>query len=423
MKRAKTALIWLLTALLLCSCAAREAVETEPEPEGFMPALDTKIAGSVTICGDIADFPALLAAFEDFGAYYPAITMRYVKLDDYNSAITAALDGEDAPDIYFVHGRMRGQQRYRTVFDHAENLADPALSISLDVIRPRLLKPEGEELSMVPVLSSAYGMLVNESLFEKCGLSVPESFEALREVCAAFEAQGVSSPLCGYTGAGNGSAFYIAAYTRLCGLVSGDESAIEELNALSPEGGERLRAVFERVDELGEVLDRAASESIQDNHTAVIERFFEGNTPMMIAAAETVTAARLYGAPDFDYAFYPLPVSDKDAVFLDLAAASLAVNKESGSLALANEFMRFLISETELQNLAERAGLIPVTVGWTDGGVYAPFAAIPDRRSVTPEDVNITEEVSLQLRVLAQRVGHGLMTVDEAVEAYGKVTT
>jgi multiple sugar transport system substrate-binding protein len=177
------------------------------------------------------------------------------------------------------------------------------------------------------------------------------------------------------------------------------------------------------VDELCGVIDKEASESIMDNHTAVIERFFEGNTPMMIAAAETVTATRLYSAPDFDYAFYPLPISDKDAVFLDLAAVSLAVNKESENLALANEFMRFLISEAELRSLAERSALIPVTVERADGGVYAPFAAIPDKRSVTPEDVNITEEVSLQLRVLAQRVGHGLMTVDEAVEAYGKVVT
>ncbi|MBR1843059.1 MAG: carbohydrate ABC transporter substrate-binding protein [Oscillospiraceae bacterium] len=422
MKRAKAALIWLLTALLLCSCAVRET-EIAPEPEGFAPALGRDTAGSVTIYGDIADFSALLEAFEDFRAYYPAIELRYVKLDDYKSAVVSALDGENAPDIYFVHGWMRGQQRYRTVFDHAENLASPALSISLDCIRSRLLTYDGEELSAVPVLSSAYGMLVNRSLFEKFGLSVPESFDALREVCEDFKAGGVSSPLCGYTGAGNGSAFYIAAYARLCGLVSGDERAIEELNALSAEGGERLRAVFERVEELSELLDVTASESIMDNHTAVIERFFEGNTPMMIAAAETLTATRLYPEPDFDYAFYPLPVSDKDAVFLDLAAVSLAVNKESGSLKLANEFVRFLTSEDELVKLAERSALIPVTVERPESGVYAPFATIPDRRSVTPEDVNITEEVSLQLRVLAQRVGLGLMTVDEAASAYGKVVT
>ena len=103
--------------------------------------------------------------------------LTFTKVDDYNNMIGTVLDGNEAPDIYVSNSWMYGREQYKASIDHAEDLADPSLGLDLACIRPNImLKTDDGTLPMVPVFSNTYGMLVNNDLFEKEGLSIPTTY-------------------------------------------------------------------------------------------------------------------------------------------------------------------------------------------------------------------------------------------------------
>ena len=188
-----------LMILGLAACGA-EKQEATPTEEGFRPALDTSAKCHITVGGGYDNFEALEAEFDSFNAYYPNAELVYTKVDDYNNMIGMVLNGNDAPDIYVNYSWMYGRDQYKASIDHAENLADSALGLDLACIRSNIILNTGDgTLPMVPVFSNTYGMLVNNSLFEKEGLSVPTTYEELVEVCKAFREKGYENPMMGFS--------------------------------------------------------------------------------------------------------------------------------------------------------------------------------------------------------------------------------
>ena len=168
----------------------------------------------------------------------------FTKIDDYNNMVGMVLNGNDAPDIYVNYSWMYGRAQYQVSIDHAENLADPALGLDLDCIRSNiLLNTDDGTLPMVPVFSNTYGMLVNNSLFEKEGLSVPTSYQELVAVCDAFREKGYENPMMGFCQNELTSLFTLTLYPYFCGTVAQDEEAVKELNGhchrLGLAGGDR----------------------------------------------------------------------------------------------------------------------------------------------------------------------------------------
>ncbi len=154
--------------------------------------------------------------------------MMYTKIDDYNNMIGTVLNGNDAPDIYVNYSWMYGREQYRSSIDHAEDLTDPALGIDLGCIRSNiLLNTEDGKLPMVPVFANTYGMLVNNSLFEKEGLSVPTTYQELVAVCDAFREKGYAEPMMGFTREETTSVFSLAIYPFFCGTMARDAEAVK----------------------------------------------------------------------------------------------------------------------------------------------------------------------------------------------------
>ena len=180
MKRVLTVLLALLLVLLAASCGKKTDDET------FTPALDTETACKISVVGSYDNFEALEAEFDRFNEYYPNVELSYTKIDDYNNAIATVLSGNDAPNVFFSFSWMIGNSASDEVFAHMENLADPALGLRLDCIRPGLLNraSDGRVLT-VPIFSTSYGMLINDDLFAKEGLSAPSTLPELLSVCAA----------------------------------------------------------------------------------------------------------------------------------------------------------------------------------------------------------------------------------------------
>ena len=356
----------------------------------------------------------------------------FTKVDDYNNMIGMVLNGNDAPDIYVNYSWMYGREQYQSSIDHAENLADPALGLDLDCIRGNIiLNTDDDTLPMVPVFSNTYGMLVNNSLFEKEGLSVPTTYQELVDVCKAFREKGYENPIMGFSNKETTSLFTLTIYPFFCGTVANDAEAVQKLNSLDASAGEYLRPSLEKITQFlsDSSVDLDACAEIENNYDAVILRFFEGDVPMMTCSGDTVSGTKkresrseAFIANPFAYTFVPVPMSDEGANFLDMPNLQFSVNKESPDLDMANEFMRFLITPRELSEMAKNKGLMSPTKDLSFNSMYAAFGSVPESRILSPEVIGLTDDAVIQLRQAVYRVGTGEMTIDEAIAGYGAFT-
>ncbi|MBQ6594584.1 MAG: carbohydrate ABC transporter substrate-binding protein [Clostridia bacterium] len=427
MKKTARVILAVLTILSLTVCGSgRLAAKAE---ESFRPSLDTSVDCQINVVGGYSNFEALEAEFDLFNGYYPNVQLMYTKIDDYNNMVGMVLNGKDAPDIYVNYSWMYGRDQYKSSIDHAEDLADPALGIDLDCIRGNIILNTGDgTLPMVPIFSNTYGMLVNNDLFEKEGLSVPTTYPELTAVCEAFREKGYVSPIMGYSREETTSIFTVTGYPFFCGTVADDAEAVRSLNTLDPSAGEYMRPSLEKIgqflNDCGVDLD--ACSEIENNYDAVILRFFEGDVPMMACSGDTVSGTKkreerseAFIAAPFAYSFAPIPMSDEGAYFLDMPNLQFSVNKDSPNLDMANEFMRFLITTEELNRIALNKGLVSPTKDLSLNSMYAAFGSVPEARTLSPEVIGLTDDAVIQFRQAVYGVGTGAMTVDEAIALYG----
>ena len=176
-------------------------------------------------------------------------------------------------------------------------------------------------------------------------------------------------------------------------------------------------------------VDLEQCAEIENNYEAVILRFFEGDVPMMICSGDAVSGTKkresrseAFIASPFSYSFAPVPMEDDGAYFLDMPNLQFSVNKDSANLDMANEFMRFLITTRELNEMAQNKGLISPTKDLSFDSMYAAFGAVPESRILSPEVFGLTDDAVIQLRRAGYLVGTGAITIDEAVADYGTFT-
>lgn len=427
MKKVMCVFLSILLILGMSACGAEKQEQTVQE--GFKPSMDTSVKASIKIAGGYDNFEALEAEIDRFNEYYPNVELVYTKVDDYNNMIGTVLSGNDAPDIYVNYSWMYGRDQYKASIDYAENLADPALGLSLDVIRSNiLLNTDDGTLPMVPVFSNTYGMLVNQSIFEKEGLSVPTTYDELIKVCDTLRDKGYDNPLMGFSKEETTSIFTLTIYPFFCGTVAEDKEAVEKLNSLDASAGEYIRPSLEKITEFLEDtrVNIDACDKIEDNYDAVILRFFEGDVPMMTCSGDTVSGTKkresrseAFSANPFKYTFVPIPMSNDGVTFLDMSNLQFSVNKESSNLDVSNEFMRFLITSEELNEMAQNKGLMSPTKDLSFNSMYAAFGDIPESQILSPEEIGLTDDAVIQLRQAVYKVGKGEMTIDDAIAGYG----
>ena len=426
MRRLLCVILFICILVSLTACGGKPQEETAA---GFKPSLDTSTSCSITVVGSYDNFEALEAEFDKFNEIYPNVQLSYVKLDDYNNVLDATLESHDKPNIFFSYTWMMGNEKYASVCAHMEELSDSALRLNLDCIRPSLLNHDAEgHVFLVPVFSRTYGMLVNNDLFEKEGLSIPTTRTELAAVCEAFRSKGYASPMMGYSLKSSGSFMYTVAYPLFAAALAENPEALALANELDPAAGEYMRPALEAVEQLIQngCIDMNECDKIEDNYTKVILRFFEGDVPMMICAGDTVSGTRkresqseAFASAPFDYAFAPIPLTDDGGYFIDSPSIQFSVNKNCENLDMTNEFMRFLITNEELNAMASVKRLVTPTKDLSFDTVYAPFGQVPAERTISPEVIGIKDPLTVQIRVAAFQVGKGEITIDEAVAMYG----
>ena len=423
-----------LVSVALVACAASPGSSATSsgqagEQKSFVPSLDKNTKSTISVAGNYDNFEALEAEFDKFNAYYPNVELSYTKIDDYKNIIATTLSSTNAPDIYFAQDYMLENSKYDALFQHAEDLSDPALNIDLSCVRPSLLcKDKNGAIPMAPIFASTSGILVNEDLFKKEGITVPTNYQELLVACDKFNKAGYPTAILCHNVA--------SSYGNLIGEPMYDEASkhpemVKELNTLDPTAGKYMKSTLDKVSDMTArgCFNLDVCNKLEDGYNALILRFFEGDIPMALCSADTAsgTAKResmseAFIAKPFSYALYPLTLTDEGACLLDKPNIQFAVNKESKNLNVANEFMRFLMSPQELNDIARAKRLLTVTSDLAYDGVYAPFSAVDQNRIISTREVGLSDDVTIQYRVAAYNVANGKATIDEAMAGYGSYT-
>ena len=397
------------------------------EEEIFTPKLDKETVGVVNVAGHYSNFEALEEEFNRFNEYYPNVELKYTCLDNYNKIIATALVGENAPDIYFTLPWMMNSDDYNPLFENAEDLSDPALGMRLSCIRDGLLaKDRYGKTSLIPIYTTTYGMMVNDDLFKKEGLSIPKTYNELIEVSKKLKDAGYSNPVMGYNQ--KSSMLYSLFFPYFCGTIAGNENAVKELNELNPSAGEYMRPTLNLIADFMSkgIVDIESCNAIKDDYDAVIKRFFEGDIPMMFASGSTVSGtekreiqSEAFSANPFKYSFHPIPTTENGGYFLNNIAIGFSVNKNSENLDVANEFMRFLISTEELNLMAKNKRMVTPSKIMDLDGIYSSFGELDEKQIIYLYDLGLADAPDVQVRKAGAQVTNGTMTVDEAVAAFG----
>ena len=398
--------------------------------EEFKPALPTETSCSITVAGTYSNFESLESEFERFLEYYPNADMRYINLDSYDSTIAIALMGDEAPDIYVTATWMRDDDGMEAVFDNAEIVSDPALNIDLKCLRKGVLcAEENGDVLMLPIFTRSYGMLVNMDIFEKEGLKVPETYESFVEVCDKLKAAGYDNPLMGANVTTVSGMYYAFAFPLFCDEVRHNPDSVAALNSMDASAGELMRPALQKLKDfvdMGYLSPSVCSDEIEDDYNAVILRFFEGDVPMMLGSGDMVSGtfkreskSEAFLANPFKYKFFVVPAGEKGGFFLDNVHLFFSVNKNSKNLDMTNEFIRFLMREKELGNMAAIKRLITPTNDFSLDEVYSSLEKFPEDRTIIYQEIGLSDAVNKEFRFAAYKVANGEMTVDEAVKAYG----
>lgn len=428
MKRLVSFVLALFMTFCLAACNCGGPQENQKK---FEPRLDVNTSCKIKIVGTYSNFEALEAEFDRFNEYYPNVELSYTKPDGYENSIATILNGNDAPNIFFSVKSMYGNSAYDSVFAHMENLADPSLGLDLDCIRPGLLNRDSQgRVLTVPVFSTSYGMLINNNLFEKEGLKVPKTLQELLNVCASFKQKGYVSPLMGYSSKSDGCLMNTLAYPIFAATLAEHPEMVAPANQGNPSAGPYMRFALETLSQLitGGCIDIEECNKIRDNYTEVILRFFEGDVPMMICTGDTVSGtgkresqSDYFKEHPFTYTFAPIPVTSKGGYFLDSPSVQFSVNNTCSNLDMTNEFMRFLISETELNQMASVKRLITPSKDFSFDKVYAPIREVSSDRVISPTALGIEDAIAKQIRIASYKVGKGELSIDAAVESYGSL--
>ena len=370
--------------------AAETEAEAEPEQtaaaeEGFVPALDTDTEATLYFVGSWGNFEALDQVALDFQQYYPNVEVVYTKLDDYrNDLANRFVTGEEI-DLFMLSWWAEEYSLNQNIIDNAEDLNETGIdfsNINADMLQTGQVN--GAQ-TVMPLYLESYGYMVNLDIFEQTGIAVPTTYDELISACEALVEAGYEQPI--YMDASHYGRSFVGYYLQQLQSGSDEQTALDSAAALA--------------DELigtGYVTDEG--DTLEDTYNAMILRFFEGDIPVMVmpAGQYSGTAKReaksdAFQENPFEYAFIPAPFEDDgNAYIAQLGSIYMGVYKDSAQLDLANEFLRFMLTDEEMLVLQEIKNMPTANVN--NGMQNFPYLAAAEPVYSTADGITAFDEAA-----------------------------
>lgn len=314
MKRNTLKTVALVTAAIL-SAAVFTACGKSEEAKGFSPRLDTEAATNIDIAGFFGNYEALDAVTNSFNEIYPNVTFSYeqVGADRLNEYMKAS----GCVDIFMTaDDNIRSSvQTDVYVNEYCTDLLGEDIDLSAvteDMLRGctvdgKILKiPSGQKL---------YGMVVNKTLLENEGLSVPQTYSEFIDTLKALKDKGYT-PI-----QGSSKLIYSYLITNMTAdLVGNDADFLTQLTNSDDAAVQKMTGVYSRLKELidnGYTDPELNASYPDDNYDQAILNFFEGDVPFWVCNSENASGMKKresksekFSAEPFDYGFCFIPMGD-----------------------------------------------------------------------------------------------------------------
>lgn len=415
-------------SLIFASILALSVTGCNNQKDNFKPALDKDTSCTISVKGHYDNFEALDEQIVKFKQYYQNVRVVYTKVTDYTkeATINDLFSGDGAPDIFFVSNGWENDSRYTRLFEVAEDLSDPQYNIDISSVREGLIyRDKDNHVPFIPIFTNSYGMMVNETLFKKHNLSIPKSYEQLIQVCDKLVTLGYKNPIMSYNGS-----LYSLYFPYFLSTINGNAQAVAALNTLEASAGSYIRSALEKTSDFvsHNYIDKAkcVEEIAKDNTDSICYRFYKGDVPMMFTEANRLsgsdkreTKSEDYQANPIKYSFQPVPTANNSGYYFNTLTLSFGVNKNSKNLAMANEFMRFLVRSTALNEISTSKRQISPAAKLGEDKLFNSFKdVLKDNRVFYNKTVGLSSNADTQVRKTFDAFMNGA-TIDEAIAGYG----
>jgi len=412
-KRAVALIMAAVMAFGLAGCGSGESTAQSD----FTPSLSADESVTLNIVGYLSNFEALDAVINDFSEYYPNCEIVYSTVDDYAKMLESRLRSDASIDIFMANS---------TVYDYeyvANSCADlSALDIDLSAIREDALSAATADgkLYTLPLARITNGMAVNESLLEECGLEVPTTYDEFLNACEVLLQAGYT-PIVGWQDWMYSILIKNMVYVELA-QTGDEEAALNGMIAAEDSCTDVVRPAFERAWELTQkgYIDPEVNNHIEDSYNTTLLRFLEGDIPFMVMNSETFsgmakreTRSEAFSANPFTYSFRCVPLAEDDCYSYLENWHGFSVNTYGEHQEWAIEFMRFLATEEEINQMASVKGL-PSVAKNSDDAHFASIYAKNEENQVNSA-IYVPIDVQNALDEGIKSIGTAGNTVDEAL--------
>lgn len=423
MKRIKILLCILLCISSLAGCGKRQNKTAEDSigPAGFQPQMNASENITLNIVSYMESFDALDIVVEDFQNYYPNCELQYYSLEDYQNNLEKRIIGQENIDIFTVYPQYF--QNSAVIVDNAENLYEADINLfNMETVVFKDCFYNGK-LKEIPLALNACILVVNYSLLEQEGLSVPENRKQFMETCDKLVQQGYT-PI-----QGNAAPVYFgmmrSEYVVRLGKSEEAASIFAALNQGMKGSTEYLR---ENLELLADFIDRKYIDPIlinnyEDNYKQAALNFFEGNVPFLVTNLDTFSSMKKWESNSipfsnmpFEYDFSYLPLGENGyCVYVD-AWAGFSVYEGSANKEWANEFLRFLTTIEELNKFAEAKGMPTISIDNKGDKRFQDLFEQREQNVIYHGEIAISEELNQTYKSVIKQVGKGKLTVEKALK-------
>lgn len=362
-KYAKILAFLLIIATLFTACSSEKkgAAAQGAASTAFTPKLDTNKAVELNAAVAFGNFEALDQVINHFGEFYPNVKIYYEQQFSHKEDF---LENNSSIDI-FMTSCERG-------YPEEACLDLKAAGVDVSDVEADMLLPftEDGKLLSLPMGQTLKGMVVNKSLLEKEGLTVPQTWPEFLNVLEALKQKGYT-PI-----QGPDSAVCTIGYNMAMVMLANDPALYKAVTTGDVAGAAKLQAVFDRILELqekGYFSPEVDAEYPEDNYDGAIMKFFEGDVPFWVCDTEKVSGMKKresksesFTANPFSYEFIYAPLGDDGVYEYVEPWYGFSVKKDSASVDYAVEFLRFMARQDELNTLASIKGVPSVAKETTD---------------------------------------------------------
>ncbi len=337
------------------------------------------------------------------------INLEMPSSDQYDSVLQARLTGDDAPDLYTIHSN-----NIKTYYEtgYLTDLSNEALAGKIFENVKQTVSKDGKLLA-VPIESTAWGVLYNKDIFEKCGLQAPNTLDELKNVCQVLKENGYTPFLLAYQ-----EQWVPQLMTALSigGKVSGD--APDWLDRMYADNGSysEISDIFDAIDV---IMQNGTERAMEEGSEAGSADFAVGKAAMYVQgtwASNTIMTTNT----DMNLGVYALPVNNNEGcTLINLSTSTtLGVYPESKNLDIALKFANYVLDDKDSSTLFQSCSFNPISTVHsyeTSSWVKEAYEYVEAGRSY--QDLVLPQAVTEEQGKLLQEYYVGSVTKEDIIKA------